>query len=238
MASFIIGHRGTKAYIAENTLESVIKAAALGALWVEFDVKLSKDNHLIIMHDDDVDRTTNGQGQVADLSLAELKQLNANFMSDTPIMRIPTLGELAKILFEYKLGANIELKPNPNEAQATGKAVAAWINQNWPKGLKAPIVSSFEFESLAAFNEVIECDIEIALLYDTPLPDDYLNDVKQYKASSIHINKNHVTAKLVQELKSHNLPLRSYTVNDKEMALQFKEWGVKSIFTDKADLLS
>ncbi|MFV0321364.1 MAG: glycerophosphodiester phosphodiesterase family protein [Alphaproteobacteria bacterium] len=237
MASFIIGHRGAKAYVAENTLESVIKAAELGALWVEFDVKLSKDNHLIIMHDDDVDRTTNGTGAVADLSLTELKQLNANFITDTPLMAIPTLSELVKILFEYKLGANIELKPNPNQAQATGKAVALWINQNWPKGLKAPIVSSFEFECLAAFNETIEHDIEIALLYDTPLPDDYLQAVAQYKASSIHINKDHVTANLVQELKAHNLPLRSYTVNDKQMALQFNGWGVESIFTDKPDLL-
>lgn len=238
MASFIIGHRGAKAYIAENTIESVIKAAELGALWVEFDVKLSVDNQLIIMHDDDVDRTTNGTGQVADLSLNELKKLNANFLSDKPIMHIPTLAELVQCLFEYKLGANIELKPNPNQAPATGVAVARWINQYWPNSLKTPIISSFDFDSLAAFNDEIQKDTEIALLYDTPLPDDYLTIVQKYKASSIHINKDHVTAALVNALKAHNLPLRSYTVNDQQTALQFKEWGVESIFTDKPDLLS
>jgi len=73
----IIGHRGAKAYAPENTIESIQTAADMGCKWVELDVKLTKDSVPVIFHDDDLDRTTNGHGPIAEMKYADLCDLEA-----------------------------------------------------------------------------------------------------------------------------------------------------------------
>src|ERR1041385_3206805 len=70
----VIGHRGAAAYAPENTLVSIRKAAALGARWVEFDVRPTRERDLVLMHDDTVERTTGARGRVLDLAVAELRR--------------------------------------------------------------------------------------------------------------------------------------------------------------------
>src|SRR5581483_10629727 len=96
----------------ENTLASIRKAAALGARWVEFDVRLTREGDLVLMHDDDVKRTTNGRGRVLDLTLAELGALDAGVWFDAAFAgeRVPRLAEAIALLAELALGANIEIK--------------------------------------------------------------------------------------------------------------------------------
>ncbi|MEK7278389.1 MAG: glycerophosphodiester phosphodiesterase family protein, partial [Chloroflexota bacterium] len=92
----VIAHRGASAAAPENTLTAFTSAAALGADAVELDVKLSKDGVPIIMHDPTVDRTTDGRGRVADLTLAALKRLDAGAKKDAKFAgeRVPTLAEV------------------------------------------------------------------------------------------------------------------------------------------------
>ncbi|KPV63845.1 MAG: cytoplasmic glycerophosphodiester phosphodiesterase [Candidatus Bathyarchaeota archaeon BA2] len=89
----IIAHRGASAYEPENTLRSVKKALELGADMVEVDVRASRDGHIVVMHDAVVDRTTNGKGYVKDMTLKELKKLDAGL--EEPI---PTLQEVAELV--------------------------------------------------------------------------------------------------------------------------------------------
>ena len=83
-----IGHRGARAYAPENTLRSFARALELGVNAIEFDVRQTKDGQLIVMHDDKVDRTTTGKGLVKDLSLKEIKELDAGDGE-----RVPAFGE-------------------------------------------------------------------------------------------------------------------------------------------------
>ena len=106
-----IGHRGASAYAPENTMAAFRKAYQIGADGIELDVQLSKDNHVIIMHDYRLDRTTTGKGLVSKKTLKELKSLDAGqwFSKDFKSEPILTLREL----FEFAKGkmlVNIELK--------------------------------------------------------------------------------------------------------------------------------
>src|SRR4051812_10295524 len=93
---WIVGHRGAMGYRPENTLASYEHALQLGADWIECDCHLSRDGALIVMHDETVDRTTNGHGLVRDHTLAELKQLDAGswFGSQYADQRVLTIEEL------------------------------------------------------------------------------------------------------------------------------------------------
>ena len=92
----VIGHRGASGHAPENTMAAFRKAVALGAAFIETDLQLSRDAHFVAIHDDTVNRTTNGRGSVHDLTLAELRQLDAGswFGSEFSCDRIPTLEEI------------------------------------------------------------------------------------------------------------------------------------------------
>ena len=107
----IIAHRGASAYAPENTLAAFDKALDLGAAHVEFDLHFSADGQVVVIHDDTVDRTTNGSGAVAALTLAQLKSLDAGswFAAQFSEERIPTLVELLE-RYKDRLHFHIEVK--------------------------------------------------------------------------------------------------------------------------------
>ncbi len=115
MQPLVVAHRGGAALMPENTLAAFENALKIGVDMVETDVHLSKDGELIVMHDPDVSRTTDGRGQIGELTLAEIKRLNAaakNARGGVSHQAVPTLGELldvvrgkGKIQIEIKLGA-------------------------------------------------------------------------------------------------------------------------------------
>lgn len=112
----VIAHRGASAYAPENTLAAFERAVELQANWFELDCTLSKDDEVIVIHDDDVERTTNGTGRVADLTLEELKQLDAGTWFDEQFSseRLPTLGE-SLALAKGRIGVYIEVKDSDND---------------------------------------------------------------------------------------------------------------------------
>ena len=112
----IIGHRGVKNLSPENTINSIKKAIELGLNWVEVDVKITKDNIPILLHDDDLDRTTSGSGLVSSCNYSEIKKLDAgNFFYNYPTdIYVPTLEEVLNLCIKKNCGINIELKPNKN----------------------------------------------------------------------------------------------------------------------------
>ncbi len=109
----VTGHRGCKAYVAENTLESFREAFRLHVDVLEFDVHLSRDGHLVVIHDDMVDRTTDGTGCIHFKTLAEIKALDAGVKFGTPGLRIPTLREALECIVKEgypELHLNVEIK--------------------------------------------------------------------------------------------------------------------------------
>lgn len=109
--SMIFAHRGASAKAPENTLEAFSLAIAMGADGLELDVHLSSDGELVVIHDAKVDRTTNGVGFVRDMTLAELKALDAsNGMGNYRGVKIPTLAEVYDLVRDTRLHVNVEIK--------------------------------------------------------------------------------------------------------------------------------
>ncbi|MFC5649749.1 glycerophosphodiester phosphodiesterase family protein [Paenibacillus solisilvae] len=122
----VAGHRGFKAVYPENTLLAFEKALDLGVDMLEFDLRLTKDNAVVVIHDETVNRTTDGEGPVSGFTLAELKQLDAGSWLGAEFegLRIPTLEELCEFLGEYPgLLLNVEIKPSKHAKQVADLAI-------------------------------------------------------------------------------------------------------------------
>ena len=110
----LIGHRGVKDLKPENTLESILTAFDLGLECVEIDVKVSKDNIPLLLHDDSLDRTTNRSGLVCDFTFDQINQLDAGyfFYKSKSTVRVPSLNKVLEVITNKNKSINIELKPN------------------------------------------------------------------------------------------------------------------------------
>ena len=214
----VIGHRGAAGHAPENTLASFRKAAALGARWVEFDARRCRDGHVVIFHDDTLERTTDGEGPVAARDLAGLKTLDAGgwYGSAYRGEQIPTLGETIGALKELGLGANVELKPAPGDEGETGAAVAAQILSDWPASLPVPVLSSFEEAALAAAREAAP-DLPRALLVRA-IPKDWQQRLEALDAAALHCRETGLTARSARAVVAVGYPLRCYTVNSRARA--------------------
>lgn len=142
----ITGHRGCKAYVAENTIESFREALRLRVDVLEFDVHFTRDKHLIVMHDDLVDRTTDGTGCIHFKTLAEMKALDAGVKFGMPGLRVPTLRETLECVVEYgypELHLNVEIKDQrPDVIDAT----IAMLEEFGL--LERSVIASFDAQSL------------------------------------------------------------------------------------------
>jgi len=231
----IIGHRGAMGHAPENTLASFRKAAELGATCVEFDAKLSQDKEPIVFHDDDLDRTTDGHGPVAENTLAQLQSLDAGAWFGGAYVgeRIPTLGQAIDVLKDLNLGANVEIKPSPGREVESGLLIAEFLNIHWPDDLPGPLISSFKMDSLIAARAVAP-DIPRALntLEITP---DWRKRMEAAGATSFHVLERILSTDIAAEITAAGYTLRSFTVNQPEVANRLFSWGIEGVFTDFPD---
>ncbi|WP_028550754.1 glycerophosphodiester phosphodiesterase family protein [Paenibacillus sp. UNC451MF] len=123
----VVGHRGYKAAFPENTLLAFQKSLEMGVDVLEFDLRFSKDKVIVIIHDETLERTTNGIGNVSDYTLAELKQLDAGGWFGKPFegLKIPTLEEMIQLITPYPdLILNVEIKPSIHAKEIADQAIA------------------------------------------------------------------------------------------------------------------
>ncbi len=228
----IIGHRGALGHAPENTLASLRKAAELGAAWVEFDVKLSRDGEPMVFHDDDLNRTTNGRGPVAEKSRDELQSLDAGawFADAYAGERIPTLGQTIDVLKDLKLGAVVEIKPSPGREVESGRRIAGYLDSHWPAALPAPLISSFSLDALAAAGDAAP-DIPRAL-NALEMDTDWRGRLEAAGATSFHVLERILSAGIAGRVTAAGVALRSFTVNEPDVAERLFAWGVEGIFTD------
>src|SRR5713226_3974996 len=110
----VIAHRGASGYAPENTFAAFRKALAMGATFIETDLQLSRDARFVALHDPTVNRTTNGQGSVHDMTLADLRKLDFGswFGSEFSGERIPTLEEILEFCKKNDVMFYLEIKPS------------------------------------------------------------------------------------------------------------------------------
>jgi glycerophosphoryl diester phosphodiesterase len=232
----IIGHRGACAHAPENTLASIRKAAAQGVRWVEFDVRLAREGDLVLMHDDDVGRTTSGKGRVLDLTVAELGALDAGawFGGAFAGERVPSLAETIALLDELGLGANIEIKTGRPEARATAEALARILAAQW-RAAAPPLISSFEVEALEAMQAAAPHWPRGLLLKE--LGGDWRNLLDRLGATTLNLDHKPLDAGKIAIARQAGRPVLCYTVNDPPRARQLFAWGVSAVFTDRPDAM-
>lgn len=233
----IIGHRGCAAYAPENTLEGLHTAADMGVEWVEFDVKLTKDQVPILFHDDTLERTTNGSGDVKDFTLKELKELDAgSWFSDGFFgVTIPTLEEAVEVLIEREMGLNLEIKPCPGREIETAEVALDILSSIWDDHDRL-LISSFQHPCLETAMDMA-ADWHRGLLLPAEWPENWAELADYLKVSTININGNACTREQVETLLELETPLLAYTINDPDRARYLQSWGVDGFFTDAPDVL-
>ena len=228
----IIAHRGLSAAYPENTLLAFRKAKEAGLNWVEFDVMLSADEELIVIHDETLQRTTNGVGSVNDYSYAQLKEFDAGswFSPKFKSERIPTLQEVVELLNQLRLCANIEIKAQAGYEALTVRNVLHTLKTHWNSTTSQPLISSFSVEILQQVRKQSATSLVGFLMHEWR--DDWQRVADDLQAVTVNVNCDVLTAARVDGIKATNRLVLSYTVNNKEKASQLYGWGVDAVFSD------
>jgi len=220
-----IGHRGAKGYEPENTLVSFEKAIEMGADGIELDVHLSLDGHLIVIHDETIDRTTNGKGVVNQMTLQELKSFRINEKYE-----IPTLVEILDLV-DQRCFINIELK-NQDTAEKVVQLIESYIsNKNWNNNHF--IVSSFDWNALQQVRFLNEA-IRIGVLTETNL-DLAISFARFLKAEALHPDFQLLTNEYAAKIQEKGIQVFPWTVNEMEDIHRMKSFKVDGIITDFLD---
>jgi len=234
----VIGHRGAAGHAPENTLASLEMAAALGVRWVEFDTKLSADGAVVLFHDDELERTTDGFGPMAAATLADLRALDAGLWFGEGFRGegIPTLGEAMARLSVLGLGANVEIKSSPGREKETARAVAEALSADWPAGLPRPLVSSFDIETLAAVRDTAPELARSLLVFE--IPGNWQARLENLGCTALHGQAKHLKAAKVAAVRANGYALRAFTVNSQAEAERLFAWGVDAVISDYPDRLA
>lgn len=233
-----IAHRGGGAAAPENTLAAIRTGAAAGFRMVEFDVMLSRDGVPLLIHDETLERTTDGHGLVCERDFAALQRLDAGGWHSPAFAgeRLPSLEQTLDLLLALDLDANIEIKPARGFEQATGETAARLIAARWPSGRPPPLLSSFDFSALDAARRVAP-QLPRGLLFEE-VPDDWRAQMRARDAVSIHCDHSRLSDERMRDIVAAGVPLRCYTVNDAARAKALIGAGVSGLFTDRLDLLA
>lgn len=228
-------HRGASGYAPENTLEAFKLAADMGADGVELDVQLTKDQKLVVTHDEWIDRVSDGSGRVVDYTLEELRQFNFNKTHPeyAEVCRIPTLQEVLELLQDTCMTVNIELKTGVNFYPGIEKQVVELVHgMGWQNRI---LYSSFNHCSVLKVREY-DPDARIAFLYM-----EQLSHVADYALMNnvYAVNPSVLCTTLEDEMRmcrEKNVDVNVWTVNSESDMRRLNEMGVNSLITNYPDI--
>lgn len=234
MKPVIIAHRGASKKAPENTMPAFKKAIELGAGGIELDVQLSSDGHLVVIHDEKVDRTSNGKGLVRDKSLAELRSLDFGgwFSEDFEGTQIPLLEEVFELFSDWNGMLNIEIKNGPVFYPGIEKAVADAMRNAGMTG--RTIVSSFNHYSLVEIRK-LDSAVRTAPLYMEGLYKPWVY-AKQIGASAIHPLFYNIVPEVMKGCIMNGIAVNPFTVDQPEYIKMVAMAGVSGIITNVPDV--
>jgi glycerophosphoryl diester phosphodiesterase len=238
----LCAHRGAGKLAPENTLAALRLGYARGYRMAEFDVKLSSDNVAFLMHDDTLDRTTDGRGRADSLPWRELAKLDAGSWHSTQYAneRLPTLAAVAHWARAHDMLCNIEIKPMPGRERDTGIAVALEAEALWRGVAVPPLLSSFSPEALGAARGALHgagLELPLALLLEE-LPDDWLDRLRKLECTALDIDHRQLTEPLVAQVHEQGFRVACYTPNEPVRIHELLSFGVDTVITDAIDLVA
>ena len=221
-----IGHRGAKGHIAENTIASIHKAIELGADGIEIDVFQCKSGEIVLFHDKTLEKLTNGDGNIEDKNLEELRKLKVLNSSYS----IPTLEEVLKSIGK-DVFLNIELKGR-NTAEGSLNLIKKYIERNKIE-FNNILFSSFNWEELKDLRSLSD-KVQLALIteQDPLLAIDY---ALKLKAVAINPNYKDLNEQIISKINEKGLKIYTWTVNSKIQINRLKALNVNGIITDFPD---
>lgn len=232
----LIAHRCGGGLAPENSLAGLQVAHARGYRAVEFDVMLSGDGTPILIHDETVDRTTNGSGWVAQMSDDQLLALSLAKGAHTAFVdeRIPRFCDAARRCQALGLLANVEIKPAEGFERATAEQVVAMSRELW-RNQVPPLLSSFSETALAIARDLAP-ELPRALLVER-VPGDWQARIDALGCVALHCSARQPGWRWLAPARGHGLAVRCYTVNRPGQAARLFARGVDAIFTDALEEL-
>lgn len=233
----VCGHRGAAAAAPENTLASIREAARQGAAWVEVDVMLTADGVPVLIHDETLDRSTDGQGAVAETPYAALAGLDAGswFAPSFAGERVPTLEAALSLILELGLGLDLEIKPSPGREEETARAAIDCLARRWPAGWEPAgrgplLVSSFRPACLAVARALAPQIPRGLLLGREPAGWAALAD--ELQVATVIVDHSVETERSIADYRASGRPVLAYTVNEPERARALFAWGLAGVISD------
>lgn len=230
----IFAHRGDSGDYPENTILAFKKALELNVYGIELDVHKSKDGHLVVIHDEDIQRTFNGKGLVKDFTLTELKKFNCKKIgfAENLECKIPTLREVFELIKDTDITLNIEAKTDLIHYDLEQDVLNLISEYNFKEKV---LISSFNYSCIKTFKS-LDDTIKYGALYGSEK--DYypetniVNHAKALGVYSINISKNLVTKEVVDLAHKNGLKVFVYTVNTPISMIKMIECNVDGIFSD------
>jgi glycerophosphoryl diester phosphodiesterase len=257
----LVGHRGAAGLAPENTLSGFQKAATIGLNWVEFDVQCCASGEWVVIHDETLERTTTGQGQVSKTPYEVIKNLDAGswFHPQFKNERVPCLQEALTCVVDLKIHPNIEIKISQGSSIQKMQSFLKQLQAAWPNSLPPPLISSFDLDSLIILRS-LDPELPLGYLQDHLTPTN-IQDTLQNGLNSLHCHhhafKNanfDLHHSWCSPLRAHlhhvenayppifsyaiqkGLPLLAYTVNEPDCIETLLQAGLKAVFSDMTHL--
>lgn len=232
-SALVLGHRGAMGLAPENTLSGMRTAVAFRAALLEIDVHLSRDGRLVVMHDETVDRTTNGRGFIRDLFSREIRKLDAGirFAGKFKNEKVPFLEDILDFIKGKEVRLNIELKNGPVFYPGIERKIAGLIGQYGYHD--KVLVSSFDHQALLKIKK-IDPSVSIAILYAHNMVgiEAY---AQKLRVAAVHPHHYWVSRGLVRAMHRINIAVNTWVVNSTADFLRLSRMGVDAVGTNYPD---
>ena len=234
----LAAHRGAGKLAPENTLAAFRLGHSHGYRMAEFDVKLSADGVAFLLHDDTLDRTTNGAGRADALLWRDLALLDAGAWHSPQYAGepLPSLAAIARWTRANDMAVNIEIKPMPGRERETGAAVALDVKSLWSGADVKPVLSSFSADALDAARVAVP-ELPRAWLVER-IPDGWREQAMRLGCVALDVKHTPLTEAVVAEVQAAGLRLATWTVNDPARVADLLRWGVDTVITDEVERIA
>lgn len=234
MKTLIWAHRGSSGYAPENTMEAFKLAYQQQADGIELDIHMSKDGHLVVAHDETIDRCSNGRGRIIDKTLKELLSYDfSNNLPDYSNIKIPTLEEVLEFIKDTGLTVNIEIKSGLVYYEGIEEKAISLVSKMGMK--KRVLYSSFNHYTLMQIKQV-DKSIPIGLLYSEAMVDPHVY-ASHLSAEAVHpFYYTLAVPNTVRKCSKSGILVNPWTVNSAEhLGWMYKE-GVNAVITNYPDV--